>query len=249
MKAALVSADQTGKYALSVTGDGKVVLYSNNVQGLNSIKTFDINSKSAQFLPPSLGLAFISGDSKGYLTIYHKNGLVFDEYKIDNFHEFTSDLRVSTYPPQTRVACISGNSIIVFEIVFNEKPELLLLRKYSNVLGYISFGFGPNNTIWSVSKNSLICKFDLSSNKPESLLKEGTPIYISASPVSSNSCAVLYNDSRVVVFVGTETTEFEHQVKGASIIEWSPLGASIFVYGDDVEEWKQVSPNVWRLSK
>lgn len=249
MKAVFAHADQTGKYALSVMEDGKVVIYSNNEQGLTDIKTFDIDSKGAQFLPSSLGLAFISGDSKGNLTIYHKEDLKFEEYKIESFHEFTSNICVSNYPPQPRVACISRNSIVVFDLLFNEKIELLLHRKYSNSSKYLSFGFGPGNTMWAITENSLLCKFDLSMNKPEFLKIEGQPVYVSPSPVSKDTCAVLLKDGKVWVFVGKTVTEISHQVKDAKIVEWSPLGTSIAIYGDTMQEWKQTSPSVWRLSK
>ena len=243
-KMTFIRGDQTGNYLITLDQNGLLTLYSNSQTQLPVLKTFQSNAKDVQFLPPSLGLAFITGNSDGTMTVFHQEGLNWKEYQIDDFNEFSSCLTVSQFPPTARVGCLSKESIAIFDIVFDDKPHLLLIRKFPDPEQFTSFDFAQDDVIWAVSKNKVL-KFKLSYNKPEVFRVKENPIKIVTSPVRNDTYAILFDNNSVSVFKDQIRKEIPHTVPNATTIAFSPLATSLMIYGDTQEEWKEAAPGSW----
>ena len=243
----IVRADQTGSYAVTLSENGQITLYSNCLlEHLPPFQHFESNAKDVQFLPPSLGLSFITGNKDGTMSVYHQEGLEWKIYQIEEFKEFSNNLVVSEFPPSPRVGCISGSSIVIFDMIFDDKPHLLLVRRFQETNHFSSFGFSGGDIVWACSKNTLF-KFKLSNNKPEVLKVKENPIYLITSPVSSSTIAVLFDNNSVSIFNDQIRKEIPHNVLKANSIAFSPLGTSLMIIGMTQEEWKEAASGSWIL--
>ena len=155
---------------------------------------------------------------------------------------------VSPYPPYNHIGYINDQSIVIYDLIFDEKIILLKSRQYKNQNGFSSLEFGPNNIIWAFVDNGLH-KFSLSSNKPEIIRVKQNLVVIKPSPAYDDVIAVISDDSTVSVFKGAKRTPIPHTVKNPTSIHWSPLGTSILIAGEEIQEWKESTPNVWRIVK
>lgn len=256
MSTIICRTDPSCKYAIGLTDDKCLNVYSITKNDLNLLKSFIIDAEDVQFLPPSLGLAFIVAEKNGQLSIYRLRNMEWKIYKLEDINPFTKCLRVSPYPPQLRVGWISNDEIMIFDIFLEDTPKLLPIKKFTHPNKFTYFNFGLTSSIYAVC-GGMIWKFDMDksiSSEPYEL-KEKVSI-IEPSPINTEVSVIAFESGKVFIITMVEGVfserlmiPIQHNVKSVNALQWSPLGTSLLIGGDHVEEWKEVSPGNWCLSK
>ncbi|EAY00423.1 hypothetical protein TVAG_114270 [Trichomonas vaginalis G3] len=255
MKTILARTDPSCSFSLALTEDSNLIVYSISKNILNVLTTFHVDCIDAQFLPSSLGLAFIIAEKDGSLTIYRQD-MAWKTYKIENFKSFSSCLRVSPYPPEARIGCISNGEIMIFNLLFEQQPTLLPIRRFAYPNKFKYFNFGLNDTIFAVY-DDMIWRFNFNKKVTSEPFKTtDKPVAIEPNPCNADLAAIIFENDKVGIigivdgiFSERLLTPIQHNVHSVKNIMWSPLGTSLLIGGDIIEEWKEVSPGNWCLSK
>ena len=236
-----------GRYFLVL--DGMLIhLYEKRNEDFVLMKAFERKTVYAQILPHCSRIYILTMDQQGELFILFNEMDDWKEIGIGSVDKTASMLRACRCPPNMRFGCIIKGVVHVYELIIDERPHFLPLRRYMSHQQIVSFDFTCNETVWCATAKEII-KYSANKNTSlflKNLSSDSMIKVIKASPVSPDTVSILFEDSSISIFNESQILNKISTVQNVKDMQWSPLGDALCIEGDRIEIVEEITHNVWK---